>query len=296
MAPPKNRPGFSKRAQYSLFIGYVIAVSGVVIGAAALLLSILDPQAFGVLRGTVREVTTPFATGTHWTRRQLSAIPEGIGAYFGAVSENRRLKRELADNRLLLQRARALTVENQRLRAIAQLRERAIEPVIAARLVASSASSTRRYAILNAGSMQGVNRAQPVRGPEGLIGRVIETGPNSARVLLIVDPDSVVPAQRTRDGMPAIINGRGDGMVDIRVANVSNAPLKAGDSFITSGAGGIYPPGIPVARVLASGRDAVIGRPFANPDALDFALVQRAYVPELARPDETPPENAGAAE
>lgn len=294
MAPPKNRPGFSRRAQYSLFIGYVVAVSGTVIGAAALLLSVLDPQAFAVLRGATREVTTPVATGTHWVRRQLGAIPRGIGAHFGAVSENRRLKRELADNRLLLQRARALTLENRRLRALAQVRDRAVEPVIAARLVASSASSTRRYAILNAGSMQGVRRAQPVRGPEGLIGRVLETGPSTARVLLIVDPDSVVPVRRTRDGMPAIINGRGDGMVDIRVAAVSNAPLLAGDSFVTSGAGGIYPPDIPVARVLRNGRDVVVGRPFANPDSLDFALVQRAFVPQLARPDEAPPAEPAA--
>ncbi|WP_448657754.1 rod shape-determining protein MreC [Sphingomonas sp. CJ99] len=294
MAPPKNRPGFSRRAQYSLFIGYVVAVSGTVIGAAALLLSVLDPQAFAVLRGATREVTTPVATGTHWVRRQLSAIPRGIGAHFGAVSENRRLKRELADNRLLLQRARALSIENRRLRALAQVRDRAVEPVIAARLVASSASSTRRYAILNAGSMQGVRRAQPVRGPEGLIGRVLETGPSTARVLLIVDPDSVVPVRRTRDGMPAIVNGRGDGMVDIRVAAVSNAPLQAGDSFVTSGAGGIYPPDIPVARVLRNGRDVVVGRPFANPDSLDFALVQRAFVPQLARPDEAPPAEPAA--
>ncbi|MGC8170129.1 rod shape-determining protein MreC, partial [Salmonella enterica] len=62
----------------------------------------------------------------------------------------------------------------------------------------------------------GVATGQPVRGPEGLIGRVLETGPNSARVLLLIDPESVVPVRRTRDGMPALAAGRGDGLIDVK--------------------------------------------------------------------------------
>ena len=157
--------------------------------------------------------------------------------------------------------------------------ERIAEPVVAARLVSSSASSTRRFAVLNAGSWQGVAPGQPVRGPEGLIGRVLETGPNSARVLLLTDPESVVPVRRTRDGMPALAAGRGDGLLDVKSVALATTDFGPGDVFITSGTGGIYPPNIPVARIIRRGRDAAIGRSFAQPDTVDYALVQRAFMP-----------------
>ena len=83
----------------------------------------------------------------------------------------------MSDARALLLRARSLSYDNRRLKALLQVRDRISDPVVTARLVSSSASSTRRFAILNAGSWQGVRDGQPVRGPEGLIGRILETGP-----------------------------------------------------------------------------------------------------------------------
>ena len=148
-----------------------------------------------------------------------------------------------------------------------------------ARLVSSSASSGRRYALLNAGGWSGVKPGMPVRGPDGLIGRVVETGPNAARVLLLSDGDSIVPVRRTRDGLPAIAAGRGDGMVDIRSVNATNVRFNAGDLFVTTGTGGIYGPGVPVARVAKAGSDSVMARTFADPDTLDFALVENVFIP-----------------
>ena len=69
MAPPRDRrPGFSRRAQYSLFIGYVAATAGALIGAALLLLSSINPQAFASLRAGAREVTTPLSSALYWVR------------------------------------------------------------------------------------------------------------------------------------------------------------------------------------------------------------------------------------
>jgi rod shape-determining protein MreC len=280
MAPPRNhRPGFSRRAQYTVFAGYVLAASGALVGAILLLISIIDPRAFAALRGATREATTPVSAGLDWAWDGIASVPRGIGDYFGAVDENRRLRaREEATRRYLMQ-ARLLNRENARLRTLLTLRDRSAAPVVTARLVNSSASSTRRLATLNAGSSQGVRRGQPVRGPNGLIGRVVETSPNTASVLLILDPESIVPVRRTRDGLSAIIAGQGNGMVEVRTAGIVNAPLLAGDVFVTSGTGGIYPPGVPVARVSRSQRDVAPARVFADPDGLDFALVERAFLP-----------------
>lgn len=281
MAPPRNRrPGFSRRAQYGLFLAYVGAAAGVLVGAVLLLLSTFNPPAFAAVRSTLSEVTTPVSSALDWARRGISGIPGGIASYFGVRSENARLKQKVADNDQAVANARTLDQENRRLRALLKLRDVATDVVVMARLVNSTASSTRRYATLNAGSWQGVKHGQPVRESDGLIGQVIETGPNTARVLLVVDAESIVPVRRIRDGMPAIASGRGDGLIEIRSANVANMLFQPGDTFVTSGTGGVFPPNIPVARVIRTARDVATAQPSANPDSLDFAMVQQVFLPE----------------
>jgi len=283
MAPSRNRrPGFSRRAQYSQFLAYVLAVAGALIGAVLLALSTLDPPAFAALRSTVAVVTTPVSSGISAIGRGIAAIPASISDHFAVRQENAALRKELAANQAMLMRARTLSYDNRRLQALLRIRERTATPVIAARLVSSSASSTRRFAVLNAGSWYGVKPGQPVRGPDGLIGRVLETGPNTARVLLLSDPESIVPVRRTRDGLPALAAGRGDGLLDIRSASLANVGFEPGDVFVTSGIGGIYAPNIPVARVLKRARDTALARTFAQPDTLDFALVQQVFMPDVA--------------
>jgi rod shape-determining protein MreC len=290
MAPPRNRrPGFSRRAQYSLFIGYVTAVGGALIGAALLLLSTFNPPAFAAVRGFFAEITTPISSAFDWVRRSIAGTPGAISEHWDVKAENDRLKKQLETNETLVSRARTLNQENRRLREMLKLRDATTDAVIAARLVNSSASSTRRYATLNAGSWQGVKAGQPVREPDGLIGQVVELTPNTSRVLLIIDAESIVPVRRTRDGMPAIVQGRGDGLLDVRSASLASGEFQAGDTFVTSGTGGIFPPNIPVARVIKTSRDFGVAQPTANPDALDFALVQQAFLPEpVVTPTPTP--------
>jgi rod shape-determining protein MreC len=288
MAPPRNRrPGFSRRAQYGLFLGYVGAVGGALIGAGLLLLSTFNPPAYAAVRGFFAEITTPISSALAWMTSGIANTPQGISEHFNVRGENERLRKELADSQTLISRARTLNQENRRLRELLKVRDVTTDAVVTARLVNSSASSTRRYATLNAGSWQNVKRGQPVREASGLIGQIIETSPNTARVLLIIDPDSNVPVRRTRDGMPAIAKGRGDGLLDIRSAGLSNMIFQPGDVFVTSGTGGIFPPNIPVAKVISNQRDSAIAEPAANPDALDFALVMQAFLPEPA-PAPTP--------
>ncbi len=287
-----RRPGFSRRAQYGLFLGYVGAVGGALIGAGLLLLSTFNPPAYAAVRGFFAEVTTPISSGLDWVKRSIAGTPAGIAEHWNVKAENDRLKKELADNNTLVERARTLNQENRRLREMLKLRDVTAESVVAARLVNSSASSTRRYATLNAGSWQGVKRGQPVREPDGLIGQVIEVSPNTSRVLLIIDSSSNVPVRRTRDGLPAIATGRGDGQLDIKSATITSGGFKPGDMFVTSGTGGVYPPNIPVARVVRLQGEAAVGQPAANPDSLDFALVQQPFLPE---PTPSPTPTAPAA-
>lgn len=280
MAPARDRrTGFSRRRQYGVFMGYVLAVAGAVVGLVLLVASTFNPPAFSALRMGVAGVTTPVSTGLATVGSSISGIPDAIGNYFFVKQENVALRADRARTRALLMRARTIAYDNRRLRGLLAIRDRSPEPVVTARLVSSSASSGRRFALLNAGRWSGVKPGMPVRGPDGLIGRVVETGPNAARVLLLSDGDSIVPVRRTRDGLPAIAAGRGDGMIDIRSVNATNVRFNAGDLFVTTGTGGIYGPGVPVARVTRAGSDSVMARTFADPDTLDFALVEKVFMP-----------------
>ena len=88
-----------------------------------------------------------------------------------------------------------------------------------------------------------------------------------------------MPVRRARDGLPAIVQGRGDGWLDVHAAE-GGTPLQPGDLMVTSGAGGIYPPDVPVGRIIRRSPDgAAIAMVLAQPDTLDFAIVQQAYSP-----------------
>lgn len=281
LASSRNRrPGFSRRAQWGLFTGYFVLVGGALVAVAIVTLSVFDPATFSALRLAAAEVTTPISSSIAWGGQQIRAIPGSVSDYFAVKQRNEALRKEIEDNRALLMRARTYSYENKRLRRLLQLRDREVQPVATARLVSSTASSTKRFAVLNAGFRQDVAVGQPVRGPEGLVGRILEVGPDTARVLLITDPDSVVPVRRPRDGLPALATGRGDGTLEIRPVDIASAPFRPGDVLMTSGTGGIYPPNIPVARVIRQSRDGAIARTFARPDALDFVTVQQSFLPK----------------
>jgi rod shape-determining protein MreC len=292
MAPSRDRrPGFSRRAQYSLFVSYVLAIAGAVVGAVLLALSTFNPAAFAAFRSAAAEVTAPVSSGVSAVVRGIASIPETIGTYFRVHGENEQLRAEVKRTHDALVQARIIVRDNRRLRGLLKLREADAGTVATARIVSSSASSTRRFGVLNAGRWQGVEPGQPVRGPDGLIGRIIETGPNTARVLLLTDPESVVPVKRISDGMPALAAGRGDGLIDIRSVYTADAKLRPGDRFVTSGTGGIFAPGVLVAEVRATGSDSAPAQPFAQADTFDFALVSRAFMPTLP-PRAVPPEGS----
>jgi rod shape-determining protein MreC len=285
MAPPKTRrPGFSRKAQYSMFFGYVVAIGGVLLAAALLALSRFYPDTFNGLRGLVLDATSPVTTGGRGAVRAVGKGGAAVGDYFRAGATNDELRQQIQAMRTRILKARATEFENRRLKALVGLRELVEDDIATARIVSSSFDSSRRLATLSAGSSEGVRVGQPVRAPEGLIGRVVETGRWASRVLLVTDGASNVPVQALRTGLPALATGRGDGTVEIKPLEVGKNPFRRGDIFITSGVGGIYAPGIPVAMVTRINGDETIARPIADPARLDFAIVQSIFQPAADQP------------
>lgn len=278
MAPKSSRrPGFSRRAQYSLFVSYVVAVAGAAIGLLLILTARFDPAGHTVIQGVFTDVTSPLSTAGRAVVRTFRDGTENVSAYFDAATKNKAMEAELKAARQKLIRGQVDAAENRRLRRLAKLVEKMPEAIVAARLVSSTGTSSRRYATLTAGQTDGIANGQPVRSSEGLVGRIVQAGEVSSRVLLIVDGGNIVPVKRVTDNVPAVAVGLGDGRMELRPLSTGGNPFKAGDVFVTSGSGGIYKPGIPVAMGVSRNREGIIARPLADPSRLDFAIVEPVF-------------------
>lgn len=281
MAPPSSRrSGFSKKAQFSLFTGYLLAGAMALLGLALLMLSLWQPSAFAPLRGLAGDVVAPAGEATAVARSGQQGLFSGIAGYFRAGSQNAALREEMELARIRLAEAEAVKAENRRLKALLGLQDKPVKPVAVARLVGSTATSGRRFAFLGAGSSDGVRPGMPVLSERGVIGRVLETGRNSARVLLLTDSESVLPVRRAKGDVVAFAEGRGDGLLRVRLVNLGINPLKVGDLMVTSGAGGYYRPGVAVAVITQTTPDGAIARLVAEPSATNYVAVEPVYQPE----------------
>ncbi|MEL1250330.1 rod shape-determining protein MreC [Aurantiacibacter gilvus] len=297
MAPPsaKQRSGSNKKAQLGLFAGYLAAGLGATLGALLLALSLWRPDTFNGLRSMASDAAAPVGEVGAAGRVNTRSFFESIAGYYDAGTKNAELEREIEIARVRLVEAEALAQENERLQAILGLTQADTEPVAVARLIGSSAASARRFAYLSAGSDDGVERGMPVTSPMGLVGRVLETGSDTSRVLLLTDTDSVVPVRRATDNVVAFAEGRADGSLRIRLINLGINPLEPGDIFVTSGAGGLFHPGVAVAMVSEITNDGAIGQLLSNPAATDVVVVQPIWQGEILEAMDEPLENSEPA-
>lgn len=277
VAPVGRRPGHNRRAQYGTFFGYMLALGGFGIGVILLIVSLGDGGAFAGARSTATGLTRPAAELAADSRSEGQGLFATIAGYFTRGSRVVKLEREVAEARVQLAEQAALKEENYRLKAVLALTKAEMKPVAVTRLIGSTSSSTRRFATIGAGSNQGVRPGMAVRSPLGLVGRVLEVGSTTSRVLLITDNESTVPVRRSTDGVQAYAVGRGDGTLQIKLATTGLNPLKKGDAIVTSGSGGLFRPGEAVAVVVSLTVDGAIARPLSDPGMTEFVVVEPVY-------------------
>jgi rod shape-determining protein MreC len=282
------RPGWSRRAQYGLFFSFLAVIAGIIVGLILLTLSLVAPETFGRVRGAALDATAPVAGSMRAVTATVEGVFTGAGNYWDAATQNAELKLE---RKAMLQRmveAKAIFQENQQLKATLQLRQHERTTIATGRIVGSSFNSVRRFAILSAGTSDGVQVGMPVRSPSGLVGRIIDAGAIASRVLLVSDRANIVPARLLRNGIPVIAQGRGDGTIDVRPLEVGRNPFRRGDIIITSGTGGLYPPAVPIGRVVKLDNDDAIVVPLADPSTISFAIVEPAFEPAAVAAENVP--------
>lgn len=226
----------------------------------------------------VKRLRVTIADGAGVALEVLSRPVDGIQDLYGSVErlsemagENQALRTENERLKQWQEAAMRLEEENRRLAALVNLQDARPKPVATARVIAVTGGPFARTVLINAGSRAGVRRDLAVVDREGVVGRVIEAGFLSSRVLLISDINSRIPVRIAgRDANGILV---GDNAEELRLEFVSRgAEPEAGDLLLTSGHGGIFPPDIPVA-VVTEVAPSAIAEPVAGLDALGLLQV-----------------------
>lgn len=163
--------------------------------------------------------------------------------------ENHRLKELQFVNDAKLLKLAALEKENTRLRMLLENSFQLGEQVLVADLVSVKLAPYEHTVVVNKGSRFGVHAEQPVLDANGIVGQVIRALPSSSEVMLITDPDHAIPVQVNRNGLRTIAFGTGQPNRLHLPFLANNADIVPGDLLVTSGLGGVFPAGYPVAVV-----------------------------------------------
>ena len=186
------------------------------------------------------------------------AMVEQVGDYFASLStlqkENEALRsRQLATANLLL-RQEHLEQENQRLRALLDMKARQPAEGRVADILFAARDPFSRRVVIDKGLQDGIAAGQAVVDDVGVVGQVTRVYPLSSEVTLLTDKEQAIPVQVLRNGLRAILAGAGAGPLELRFL-ASNADVQAGDTLVTSGLDGVYLPGLLVAKVDRVDRD-----------------------------------------
>jgi len=267
---------FSYRLSMILMIG---------LSCALLLLGRAEAYVFDEARNKVQEATAPllemFSEPWGAVREWFTAFDDVLAIY----EENERLRQENA--RLLEWRDAALRMEQEAARYEALLNVQAGPGIgyLTGRVIGDSGGPFAHAFIVNAGAVDGAAKGQAVVDTDGLIGRVVSVGRHASRVLLISDINSRVPVLIESSRYRAVIQGD-----NTRLPKLSylpeNAAVQIGDRIVTSGHGGLLPPGLPVGLVVMGGDGSLRVEPFADEARVDYVRLLEFDFPSDAEPEE----------
>lgn len=214
----------------------------------------------------LRVVVDAPVSGWQWVRENAASRNE-------LKLENTRLKTERLITQARLQRYAALEAENARLRSMLEARDRVRERVRVAEILSVSANPFRHVLVVDKGTNDGVYDGQAIVDADGVIGQVVEADVLSSQCLLISDPGHDLPVEVNRNGLRTIARGTGEyDRLDLPFLP-NNADIEPGDLLVTSGLGGAFPSGYPVAVVEKVTR--LPQEPFAEVSATPAAALDQ---------------------
>lgn len=255
---------------------------------ASIALLVLDQrgQQLTPFRSVLSILTDPVKYLVNLPPSIIQEATETVSSYTALKEENRRLHEERLIHQTRLLKLAALEKENIRLRALLENSFKLGEKVLVAELLSVNMAPYEHIVVVNKGTRFGVHPQQPVMDANGVVGQVFRALPFSSEIMLITDPNHAIPVQVNRNGLLTIAVGSGQ----INRLNLpylpNNADIRPGDLLITSGLGGTFPQGYPVAVVDEF--TSQNNKPFATVTATPKALLDRNRELMIVWSDSTP--------
>lgn len=246
------------------------------------------------VRTKIAVVTSQLYAVTNIPNKIWGTIQEQFASHSELLAENERLKAQSLLLEQKLQKLASLTEQNLRLRELLNSTTLVNEKAVVSELIGIDPNpSTFRY-LIDKGSNDGVFVGQAVLDAKGIMGQVVDVMPYSAWVLLITDTTHSIPIMVNRNGLRAIATGTGEDLLEIRYVP-NNENIQVNDLLVSSGLGGNFPAGYPVAIVSAIEHDN--GTPFATIYAKPTAALNRSrYVLLIFTSRETLTEDTASTE
>jgi len=251
-----------------------------------------------VLRIWTQTFASPIQSASSKASGATTGFFRQILNFRSIASENEDLRQRLAAAEQQLHSARQQEVENDRLKALLDLKEKKEFETVAARVIARDPSVWFNTITINSGSSSGVAVNMPVVSGTGVVGRVISVSPWSSQVMLLTDEKAgagAVVGQLGQSGALGSVRGRPDvGLIEMRYVS-GLEKVEVGDYVMTTGQDGIYPPGLNIGEVVdvkngtATQPHQILIRPGARLDKLEEVAVLLYRPPQRTAPEQTLP-------
>jgi rod shape-determining protein MreC len=244
----------------------------ILLSATLIILGKADQVILESLRVSLTDTVSPTLDVLSRPLAALGHLTDRAREFLSVYQDNQRLAVE--NERLLnwQQAALKLVSENARLRELLRLTPEPATTFITARVIANSGGAYARSLMVRAGSENGVERGQAAVTGEGLVGRVSEVGTRAARVLLVTDLNSRVPVIVEGAQQRALLTGDNSERPCLRYLDAA-AAIKVGDRVVTSGQGGIFPPGLPVGVVASLDGETPHVEPYAELSQVEYLRI-----------------------
>lgn len=288
-APPFFKQGPSALSRLAVF------------SALALFLMVADARFH--ITDPLRKVVATVLYPVQWLMLKPVEFASQGSSYFQALQTAQQdldaARKKMTEMGQRANQADQLALENGRLRKLMDLRDRLQTPAQAAEVIYDTADPYTRRVVLDRGQLGGVELGAPVMDEAGVLGQVTRVFPLVSEVTLLVDRDQAIPVLNIRTGVRGVaygdpVAGHGGGM-ELRFMP-ANADIREDDLLTTSGVDGLYPPGLPVARVVRVERraDSAFARIYCAPlaqvqGARHVVVLKPLAEHELQRPEPAHP-------
>lgn len=255
-----------------------VSFSLLILSFIILLSNILSSDLNSSIRHTIFDHTVIITDAVQGPINHVTATIERLKTMWDMTSHNEMV---MAENKRLMewyQTANRLNEENKALRELLNVKEEEAVSKISALVMTDVNTHYSNTILVRSGEKQGLNKGQGVLSHEGLIGRVIETGENTSRVLLLSDINSRIPVTIESSQERAILAGANEAHPFLDHLPESHQVV-AGQKVITSGHGGIFPYGVPVGETYMADNGKIAVKPYAQPNRASFVQIVDYGVP-----------------